>query len=299
MSKVAIMTDSNSGITQEYGKRLGIKVVPMPFFIDGEEYLEDISLTQDGFYEKLLGGANVSTSQPSIGYVTSVWDDLLQDNDSVVYIPMSSGLSKSCATATIAAESDEYKGKVFVVNNQRISVTQLQSVLDAIEMAEKGYTGEQIAKVLTEVKDQSDIFITLDTLEYLKKGGRITPAAAALGGLLKLKPILIIEGDKLDKFRMRNRSMENAKEIMINSTRDFIEGYMKDIDGRTDNVHVYVAYSGTEKEDAFKFADEILEAYKDFGVTKVECYPLSLSVSCHIGDGALAIGISKAIPEKI
>ena len=299
MSKVAIMTDSNSGITQEHGKRLGIKVVPMPFFIDGEEYLEDISLTQEGFYQKLLDGASVSTSQPSIGYVTSIWDDLLQDNDSVVYIPMSSGLSKSCATATVAAEADEYKGKVFVVDNQRISVTQLQSVLDALEMAERGYTGEQIAKVLTDVKDQSDIFITLDTLEYLKKGGRITPAAAALGGLLKLKPILIIEGEKLDKFRMRNRSMENAKSIMISSTREFIEGYMKDIDGRVDNVHVYIAYSGTDTSEAEKFADEIVDAYKDFGVTKVDYYPLSLSVSCHIGDGALAIGISKAIPEKI
>ena len=223
MSKVAIMTDSNSGITQEEGKKLGIKVIPMPFTIDGEEYLEDITLTQKGFYDKLLGDANVSTSQPSVAYVASVWDELLEEYDSVVYIPMSSGLSKSCESATLEAEAN-YNGKVFVVNNQRISVTQRQSVLDALKLATLGYTGKEIADILTEVKFQSVIYIMVDTLYYLKKGGRITPAAAALGGMLKLKPVLTIRGEKLDKHRMRNRTLENAKEIMIDAVEKDING---------------------------------------------------------------------------
>ena len=185
MPKVAVMTDSNSGITQSEGKELGIIVVPMPFNIDGEEYLEDINLTQEGFYQKLQSGAKVSTSQPSIGYVKSLWDELLKEYDQVVYIPMSSGLSKSCESASNSAKAN-YEGKVFVVDNQRISVTQRQSVLDAIELAKKGYDGQQIKDKLIEIKFDSDIFIMVDTLDYLKKGGRITPAAAALGGMLSL-----------------------------------------------------------------------------------------------------------------
>ena len=296
MSKIAVMTDSNSGITQERAKELGVTVVPMPFFIDGEEYLEDITLTQEKFYEKLLGGASVSTSQPSIGYVTSIWDDLLKENDAVIYIPMSSGLSKSCASATVAANSEEYNGKVFVIDNKRISVTMMQSVLEAKMMVEKGFEAKEIADKLMEYADKSDILIMLDTLEYLKKGGRITAAAAALGGLLKLKPILIIEGDKLDKYRMRNRSIENAKEIMIDGMRGFIEGYLKELNGKTDDISVYTVYSGTDKEEVNKFNEEVKASLKDLGVNVVtESYPLSLSVSCHIGSGALAIAISKNI----
>ena len=178
--KVAIMTDSNSGITQEEGKKLGIKVVPMPFTIDGEEYLEDITLNQEQFYKMLANGASVSTSQPSVGFVNSIWDELLEEYDQIVYIPMSSGLSKSCESAMLSAKAN-YEGKVFVVNNQRISVTQRQSVLDAIELSQKGYDGKTIHDDLMKVKMQSDIFIMVDTLKYLKQGGRITPAAAAVG----------------------------------------------------------------------------------------------------------------------
>ncbi|MDE7161208.1 MAG: DegV family protein [Anaeroplasmataceae bacterium] len=293
--KVAIVSDSNSGITQAEAKELGIKVVPMPFTIDGEEYFEDINLTQEGFYEKLLGDAVVSTSQPSIGFVMSLWDELLKEYDQVVYIPMSSGLSESCASALRAAEID-YKGKVFVVNNQRISVTQRQSVMDALELANKGYTGQEIHDILMKVKMHSDIYIMVDTLKYLRKGGRITPAAAAVGNLLKIKPVLRIFGEKLDKYRMMNRTLENAKRILLDAAKNSIEGFLKDIDGRTDNVHISVAYSGTNRSVAEEFV-EIIK--KEFNVTSVVCDPLSLSVSCHIGDGALAIAISKALPEEL
>lgn len=291
MSKIGVLTDSNSGITQDEGKKLGIRVIPMPFFINGEEYLEDINLTQEGFYEKLLGGASVSTSQPSIGYVNSIWDEMLTEYDYVIYIPMSSGLSKSCESALLSAKAN-YEGKVYVIDNQRISVTQRQSVLDTLEMIKKGFDVETIVSKLMENKMHSDIFIMVDTLKYLKQGGRITPTAAALGGLLKIKPVLLIKGEKLDSFKMRNRTLENAKEIMIKAIRNCIEGYLKDLDGRTDNVHFGIAYTGTDK----KFAEDFKEmVQKEFNTTDITVYPLSLSVSCHIGPGALALAVSKSI----
>jgi DegV family protein with EDD domain len=291
MSKIGVLTDSNSGITQDEGKKLGIRVIPMPFFINGEEYLEDINLTQEGFYEKLLGGASVSTSQPSIGYVNSIWDEMLTEYDSVIYIPMSSGLSKSCESALNSAKAS-YEGKVYVIDNQRISVTQRQSVLDTIEMINKGLDVETIVSKLMENKMHSDIFIMVDTLKYLKQGGRITPTAAALGGLIKIKPVLLIKGEKLDSFKMRNRTLENAKEIMIKAIRNCVEGYLKDLDGKTDNVHFGIAYTGTDRQ----FAEEFKEmVQKEFNTTDIAVYPLSLSVSCHIGPGALALAVSKAI----
>ncbi len=293
--KVAIVSDSNSGITQAEAKELGIHIVPMPFTIEGEEYFEDINLSQEGFYNKLLQDVSVSTSQPSIGLVMSLWDDLLKEFDQIVYIPMSSGLSESCASALRVAEVD-YKGKVFVVDNQRISVTQRQSVLDAIELANKGYNGQDIHDILMKVKMHSDIYIMVDTLKYLRKGGRITPAAAAVGGLLKIKPVLRIFGEKLDKYRMMNRTLENAKRIMIEAAKNSIEGFLKDIDGRTDNVHLSVAYTGTDNSVALEFVELVK---KEFKVENVVCNPLSLSVSCHIGDGALAIAMSKALPEEL
>jgi len=296
MNRIEIITDSNSGITQYEGKELGIVVVPMPFTINGEEYLEDITLTQEKFYEFLKDdNAVVSTSQPSIAYVEELWANALENNDSVIYIPMSSGLSNSCETALRAAQKPEFQGKVFVVDNKRISVTQRQSVLDAMKLRDLGYTGKEIHDILIETMSNSDIYITVATLKYLKKGGRITPAAAALGTMLKLKPILQIEGEKLDKYKMRNRTMENAIEIMMDACEGNIKGYLKDLDGRTDNVYLAVAYSGTDKELPMKFAEMIKER---FDVSDVVVNPLSLSVSCHIGDGALALAVTKELPEK-
>ena len=190
----------------------------------------------------------------------------------------------------------DYEGKVFVVDNQRISVTQRQSVMDAIELANKGYSGQEIHDILMKVKMHSDIYIMVDTLKYLRKGGRITPAAAAVGNLLKIKPVLRIFGEKLDKYRMMNRTLENAKRIMIEAAKESIHGFLKDIDGRTDNVHISVAYTGTDTTVANAFVKLVKE---EFGVTDVVCNPLSLSVSCHIGDGALAIALSKALPEEL
>ena len=216
MSKVAIVTDSNSGITQSEAKEYGVTVMPMPFFINDQTYYEDIDLTQEDFYQKLSEDANISTSMPLVGNVTDTWDALLQDYDEIVHIPMSSGLSGSCETAIML--SQDYDGRVQVVNNQRISVTQRQSVLDAKALAEKGYSAEAIKEILEREKMESSIYIMVDTLYYLKKGGRITPAAAALGTLLKLKPVLQIQGEKLDSFA-KARTVKQAKKMMIDAMR--------------------------------------------------------------------------------
>ena len=190
MSKVAIVSDSNSGITQLQAEELGITILPMPFFVGDKTLYEDIDLSQKEFYQMLSENANISTSMPLVGNVTDTWDALLKEYDEIVHIPMSSGLSGSCETALMLAQ--DYEGKVQVVNNQRISVTQRQSVLDAMALAEQGRSAVEIKEILERDKFESSIYIMVDTLYYLKKGGRITPAAAALGTLLKLKPVLQI-----------------------------------------------------------------------------------------------------------
>lgn len=285
MSKVAIVTDSNSGITQEQGKQMGISVIPMPFEINGKQYFEDINLSQKEFYELLEEGAEISTSQPSPEVVLNLWDKLLEEYDEVVHIPMSSGLSGSCGTAMGLAL--DYEGKVQVVNNQRISVTLRQSVLDAIELAKNGKTAIQIKEILEKEKFMSSIYITLDTLKYLKKGGRVTPAAAALASLLKIKPVLQIQGEKLDAFA-KARTVKQAKSIMMESIR-------KDIDERFgEKVYIQIAYT-KNIEAALEFKKEVEAYFPDY-----ETYmdPLSLSVSCHIGPGALAVAVTKHIPEE-
>ena len=212
MNKIAIMTDSNSGITQKEAEVLRIRVLPMPFLIDGETFFEEISLTQEQFYERLAQDVDISTSQPSPEDVTKAWEELLEENESIVYIPMSSGLSGSCQTAIMLA--DDYEGKVQVVDNQRISVTQRQSVLDAIELAKEGKTAVQIKEILEANKFESSIYIMLDTLKYLKKGGRITPAAAALGSALRLKPVLQIQGEKLDAFSIARTKKQGVSKML-------------------------------------------------------------------------------------
>lgn len=290
MSKVAVMTDSNSGITQNEAKDMGITVLPMPFIIDGETYYEDISLTQEEFYDKLAQNADVSTSQPSVEDVLKYWDKALEEADEVVYIPMSSGLSGSCSTAQML--SQDYDGKVQVVDNQRISVTQRQSAMDAMELAGRGMNAAQIKELLEQEKLQSSIYIMLDTLTYLKKGGRITPAAAALGTALRLKPVLQIQGEKLDAFTIA-RTKKQGVAKMINAMETDIKERFGGLDN-IDNIHIEVAHTANE-EAAREFVEELR---KHFGVKEeIICDPLSLSVSCHIGPGALAIACSKAIPE--
>jgi DegV family protein with EDD domain len=276
---VAIVTDSNSGITQKQATEMGITLVPMPFLINGEEYFEDITLSTEQFYEKLLGGADVSTSQPSIFSVSEMWKELLKTHDEVLHIPMSSGLSASCETATAFAK--EFEGKVVVVDNKRISITQKQAVHDAIKLAAEGKTAGQIKEFLEETSKLSGIYIMVTTLKYLKKGGRITPAAAAIGSLLKIKPVLQIQGAKLDKFCQGKKRM--------------IDQIIKDITTRfadilaSGHLQVSMAYTG-DKNKCEEFRTEANTALAPYGLSVLDMDPLSLSVACHIGDGAIAIG---------
>ncbi len=288
--KVAIMTDSNSGITQKEAKELGIFVLPMPFTIDGQEFEEDINLSQEEFYDKLMNGAEVFTSQPAAGEVTNFFNNILKDYDQIVHIPMSSGLSGSCQTAMMLAEEEEYKNKVYVVDSQRISVTQKYDVLDALELAKQGKDAKEIHDILMENKLNATIYITVNTLEYLKKGGRITPAAAALGGLLKIKPILTIQGEKLDSFQ-KTRTMAKASKIMINAT-------LEDIKTRIDPTHedmsgarIMIAYT-YDKEQALELKKQAEETFPHH---EIICDPLSLSVACHIGPHSLAVAACKKI----
>ena len=287
MGKIAVVTDSNSGITQNQAREHGIHVLPMPFFIDDETYFEDIDLTQEQFYEKLEGKSNISTSMPAVGSVTELWDNLLEEYDEIVHIPMSSGLSSSCETAVML--SNEYEGRVQVVNNQRISVTQKQSVFDAMELAEQGKNARQIKEYLEQVKYDSSIYIMVDTLYYLKKGGRITPAAAALGTLLKLKPVLQIQGEKLDAYA-KARTVKQARTIMIDAVKNDFAKRFEDETG--ENMHLFVAYT-KDRDTALDFKAQIEEAFPGKIVEAVD--PLSLSVACHIGPGALAVACSKRI----
>lgn len=283
--KVGVVTDSNSGITQAQGKELGIFVLPMPFVIGEDTYYEDINLSQTEFYEKLASGVEVSTSQPLVGELLALWDRALEEYDELVHIPMSSGLSGSCATAV--ALSQDYNGRVCVVNNQRISVTQRQSVLDALALSKTGRSAAEISRILEETKMESSIYIMLDTLKYLKKGGRVTPAAAAIATVLKIKPVLQIQGEKLDAFA-KARTEKIGREIMIDAIR-------RDIDerfGGMDQVRVFVAHTDNAAA-AADFADTLKSL---FGLEDVHTDPLSLSVSCHIGPGALAVACAKKLP---
>lgn len=283
--KIAVVTDSNSGITQKQAKELQNKdhalyVLPMPFMINEETFYEDITLTQEQFYEQLAKGADVITSQPTPDSVMKLWDELLQEYDEIVHIPMSSGLSGSCQSALMLAE--EYEGKVQVVNNQRISVTQRQSALDALTLIDRGMNAAEIKHFLETDKFNSSIYITLDTLYYLKKGGRITPAAAALGTILKLKPVLQIQGEKLDAFA-KARTASQGKTIMMNAIRNDMEKRFGGAD--KDRIWLQLAYT-YDLEAANQLKEEVSQAFPGFDI---HMDPLSLSVACHIGPGALAV----------
>lgn len=285
MKKIAIVTDSNSGITQKMGKTMGIHVIPMPFFIDGELFLEDITLTQEEFYKRLGEDSDISTSQPSPGEVMECWDELLKEYDEIVHIPMSSGLSSTCHAAQ--SLSQEYEGKVCVVDNQRISVTQKQSVEDAIVLRDAGKSASEIKEILEAEKLQASIYITVDTLKYLKKGGRVTPAAAALGTVLNLKPVLQIQGEKLDAFS-KVRGWKAAKRTMLKAIEKDLEERFSEV--REDMV-LGMAYT-CSKEEAQEWKQEIAEKFPEYEIVEG---PLSLSVACHIGPGAMAVTCMKKV----
>ncbi len=288
MTKVKIVTDSNSGITQAEAEKLGISVLPMPFLINGEEYFEDVNLSQAQFYEHLKGDASVSTSQPAVGSVTELWDKLMANYDEIVHIPMSSGLSESCHTAEGLAR--EYQGKVQVVNNQRISITQKQSVYDALKLAQEGKSAKEIKDILTETKMDSSIYISLNTLKYLKKGGRLTPAAALVGTLLRIKPVLQIQGEKLDAFK-KVHTLKQAKEVMTAALKSDLETRFAQF-VKAGEMRIAVAHT-SNYEEAEKFKKELQEMFPAIPV--IFCDPLSLSVSCHIGPGALACACMRAL----
>lgn len=289
MPRIAVITDSNAHITPEEAARLGVSVVPMPFMIGEETFYEGITLSREEFYDKMEKGANIVTSQPAPSEVMRIWDEALKTHDEVVYIPMSSGLSGSCQSALMLA--DEYDGKVQVVNNQRISVTQKRSVQDALEMAELGMSAAQIKEELEFVRFDSSIYIMLDTLHYLKKGGRITPAAAAIGSLLRIKPVLQIKGERLDAFS-KARTMNQGKNIMINAMKHDIDTLYGGSD--MENVWLYAVH-GNVPDQFEEFAQEVKAAFPGIHVQEDV---LSLSIACHIGPGALAIACSKKIPAS-
>ncbi len=289
MSKIAIVTDSNSGITQKQGQELGISVIPMPFYINEELYFEDITLTQEEFYEKLVEDEDIKTSQPAPGDVIDLWERLLEEYDEIVHIAMSSGLSSSCETAAMLAQ--DYDGKVQVVNNQRISVTQRQSVLDAIKLAEEGKNASEIKQILEDEKLDSGIYIMVDTLKYLKKGGRVTAAGAAIGTVLGIKPVLQIHGEKLDAFA-KTRGIKQAKKKMINAVKKELEERFPD-GNYGDHAYLQAAY--TKDDEAAKQWAEELQA--EFPEMEFHMDPLSLSVACHIGAGAIAVAWTHKVED--
>ena len=287
MGKIAIVTDSNSGITQDQAKKMGVHVIPMPFYINETLYLEGVTLTQEEFYERLKNDEPISTSQPSPAEVCGLWDILLKENDEIVHIPMSSGLSNSCETAMGLAR--DYDGKVQVVDNQRISVTQYQSVADALALREAGKSAAEIKEVLEAEKLESSIYITLETLKYLKKGGRITPAAAAIGTVLNLKPVLQIQGEKLDAYA-KVRGKKQAKRAMLKAAQEDMQERFAEYK-KEGLMCIEGAYTGNPEE-AEEFKKEIEAAFPGH---EVRMAPLSLSVACHIGHGALAVACTKKV----
>lgn len=288
MGNVAIVTDSNSGISQAEAKELGIYVIPMPFLVDGKLYFEDVDMNKEQFYHFLENDADLSTSQPSPGDVMDLWDKLLKEYDEIVHIPMSSGLSASCSTAMGLAR--DYDGKVQVVDNQRISVTMQQSVMDAKHLVAAGKSAAQIKEILEKEALESSIYLMVDTLKYLKKGGRITPAAALLGSALNLKPILQIQGDKLDAYK-KVRGVKAAKKNMLEAMKKDVEGRFSDYVAKG-QLKLHVAYT-TDEETARQWKEEVQSMFPDIAISRID--PLSFSVTCHTGPGVLAIAASHAL----
>ncbi|MBC5756261.1 DegV family protein [Blautia sp. BX19] len=288
MGNVAIVTDSNSGISQAEAKELGIYVIPMPFLVDGKLYFEDVDMNKEQFYHFLENDADLSTSQPSPGDVMDLWDKLLKEYDEIVHIPMSSGLSASCSTAMGLAR--DYDGKVQVVDNQRISVTMQQSVMDAKHLVAAGKSAAQIKEILEKEALESSIYLMVDTLKYLKKGGRITPAAALLGSALNLKPILQIQGDKLDAYK-KVRGVKAAKKNMLEAMKKDVEDRFSDYVTKG-QLKLHVAYT-TDEETARQWKEEVQSVFPDISISRMD--PLSFSVTCHTGPGVLAIAASHAL----
>lgn len=292
--KLAVATDSNSCISQKEAEELGIFVLPMPFTIDGEEYFEDINLTQEEFYEKLAQDADISTSQPAPADLMDFWRDILKEYDELVYIPMTSGLSGSCQTARALAMEDDFEGRVFVIDNRAISFIMRHSAMDALELSKRGYSGQEVQEILERNSENNSIYIELDTLKYLKKGGRITKVAAAIGTMLKIKPVLtIVNGGKLDAFS-KARTIKQGKEIMINAVKQDLTEKFHDLDAS--DCYIDVAHTENLLQ-AEKFSTELSEIFPNRYNEEILINPLSLSISCHVGPGTLAVAVYHRIEE--
>ena len=289
MSGIAVMTDSNCGIMPEEGRKLGIHVIPMPVIIDGRTYFEGVDITAEDFYKKQAAGAEITTSQPSPGDVTAMWDRLLKDYDQVIFIPMSSRLSNTCQTAVMLSDDDAYRGKVYVVNNHRISVPQLQSVYDAGALAEEGKTAAEIKEILEKEALDASIYIAVDTLEYLKKGGRITPAAAAIGTVLRLKPVLTIQGGKLDS-HAKTRGMKSAFRTMLQAVKDDIYSRFSHLKEQG-VLKVGIANTPMDPDALEAFRSEMKKNFPDM---ELVYSPLTMSIGTHIGTGGLGIGVFRS-----
>ncbi len=284
--KIAIITDDAASFTKEEASKLGIIILRMPMIINGEVYFQDENIDEDTFIKKLEGGEDCSTSQPSPGEVMDLWRKLLKDHDQIVHIPMSSGLSATCTTATQLAQDEEFKGKVFIVDNHRIEPTLKESVRDAVKLAQSGKTAQEIQQILNNDGPNSSIYIMVNTLKYLKKGGRITPAAALLGGALHLKPVLSIFGGKLDAYA-KAIGVKKAKQVMIDAIKKDLETKFKGVP--KSELYFSIAYS-QNLDEAKQFEKEFKEA---IGIDQVELNTLSCLIVTHTGPGILACTVAK------
>ena len=286
MHSILVATDSHSGLSPEAGKKLGVSVLPMPFFFGEECYYEEVSLTRKTFFERLNAGETVSTSQPSPEAVMEFWREGLKEYDSILYVPMSSGLSGSCNTAMMLAQDEEFEGKVFVVDNGRVSTPLVRALMDALEMVEEGLPVKKIKEVLEAEKEKMSIYIAVETLEFLQKGGRISAATAALGTMLNIKPILKLGTELLETYK-KSRGMKKAKKEMLEAIQNDMENEFKEYYDRGE-VYLLAATSANEEETA-AWVEEI-KAY--FPGMEVLAGNLSLGICCHTGEGALGVGIS-------
>ena len=286
MEPIGIVTDSHSGITPRQTKELGIMVLPMPFYIDGECFYENLTLSREAFFEKLNAKADVSTSQPSLGDVMQIWDTALTKYEKILYMPLSSGLSGSCAAATALACDKPYRGRVLVVDNGRVSALLHRSILDALELIQEGYSAEEIKEILERSRGEMVIYIAVDTLEHLKRGGRISPTTATLGTLLNVKPVLKFDVSTLDSYK-NCHGFVKAKKAMLEAVQNDLQTTFK---AQADNGEIYLLAAGSAtKEATEEWIREIRAAFPGMDVMYDD---LTLGLSCHIGAGGLGIGLS-------
>ncbi len=286
MKRVGIVTDSHGGISLAEAEKLGVKVVPMPFYFGDDCYYEGVSISREEFFGRLNEGESVSTSQPSPEEVMEAWREALTEYEKVLYMPISSGLSGSCNTARMLTSEEEFEGKVFVVDNGRVATPMHRSILDALELIEEGFSAEEVQRILEDAGNKMSIYIAVETLEHLKKGGRITPATAAIGTVLNIKPILKLNTGVLETYK-KSRGMKKARQEMLAAMKNDFEVTFKEY---ADNNEIYLmAASSADEATTKEWVDEIKEYFPGM---EVLCDDLSLGISCHTGEGALGIGCS-------